>query len=289
MHTGLGEPSGPSYRTPRSPAAPTRPPGPLPPPSPPPAPARSARGVITTLVIAVVCAVATFAGIQLLGDDEAGTTNADFRLPQSNAGPVGGSRDLSDVAQRALDSVVSIRADTGGGIAGGSGFLVDDRGHVVTNEHVIDDASDVTVVLHNGDQADAAIVGTEPTRDLAVLQIDPPSGVDPLPLGRSSDVRVGEWVLALGSPLGLDGTVTAGIVSDPSRTVPLGEARVEQPAVQTDASINPGNSGGPLINARGEVIGVNTQIRTDSGGSIGIGFAVPADTVAETAGRVIGR
>ncbi|MFD1120795.1 S1C family serine protease, partial [Sphaerisporangium aureirubrum] len=203
-------------------------------------------------------------------------------LPRSAAGPVTVLGGLSGVAARVLPSVVSIEAAGGTG----SGFVIDAAGHILTNAHVVSGGTRVTAVLHDGRRVTARVVGSEPDDDLAVLEVDGAPGLTPAVLGRSRDVAVGDQVLAVGSPLGLSGTVTSGIVSAVGRLVPLSNGRLR--AVQTDASINPGNSGGPLVNARGEVIGVNTAILSRrGGGSIGIGFAIPIDRAAAVAERII--
>ncbi|MEU5879050.1 trypsin-like peptidase domain-containing protein [Spirillospora sp. NPDC047279] len=211
-------------------------------------------------------------------------------LRQSTAGPVNGAGDLSDVASRVQPSVVSIEVRSGGGAGTGSGFVIDRGGHILTNAHVVTGGETVTVVLADRRRITARVLGTDRTNDLAVLSIDASDSPPPLAFGRSADVRVGDPVLALGSPLGLAGTVTSGIVSALSREVRLGDGG-RQTALQTDASINPGNSGGPLVNARGEVVGVNTAIATLSrgggGGSIGIGFAIPVDRAVDGAQRII--
>ncbi|TDE33512.1 trypsin-like serine protease [Actinomadura sp. 6K520] len=209
-------------------------------------------------------------------------------LQQSDAGPVQGG--LSDVAARVQASVVSIEVRAAGAQGTGSGFVIDRRGHVLTNAHVVDGGGQVTVVLADQRRVRARLVGTDPALDLAVLAIPAAQAPAPLTFSRFSDVRVGDPVIALGSPLGLQGTVTSGIVSALNRQVRLGEGGDASTAVQTDASINPGNSGGPLVNARGEVIGVNTAIATlmrGGGGSIGIGFAIPADRAREGALRLV--
>ncbi|MDF5757024.1 trypsin-like peptidase domain-containing protein, partial [Spongiactinospora sp. TRM90649] len=205
-------------------------------------------------------------------------------LPRSTAGPVAAQAGgLGAVAARVLPSVVSVESGRGAG----SGFVIDAAGHVLTNEHVVSGRSRVTVVFGDGRRAPARVVGSDAGNDLAVLAVDGTTGLTPAVLGRSADVAVGDQVLAVGSPLGLSGTVTSGIVSAVDRRVPFG-AGGETTAVQTDASINPGNSGGPLVNARGEVIGVNTAILSSrSGGSIGIGFAIPIDRAADVAERII--
>jgi S1-C subfamily serine protease len=205
--------------------------------------------------------------------------------------PAGTPSDLVGAAARALPGVVSVQVRTGTGGASGSGFVFDDRGHIVTNNHVVAarGGGAVSVVGADGRRLTAEIVGTDPSSDIAVLRVSPSSALQPLGLADLRSTRVGEPVLALGSPLGLSGTVTAGIISALDRQVRLGGAN-RQSAVQTDASINPGNSGGPLVNARGQVLGVNTAIATlEGGGSIGIGFAVPIDRAQQVATTLIGR
>ncbi|MXV35135.1 MULTISPECIES: Do family serine endopeptidase [unclassified Saccharibacter] len=157
----------------------------------------------------------------------------------------------------------------------GSGFIIDPSGVVVTNNHVIDKAQQVTVVLNDGTEMPAKIVGRDSQVDLAVLQVKPAHPLPSVPLGHSDQARIGEWVLAIGNPFGLSGTVTAGIISSRKRNVEHG---LYDDFIQTDAAINRGNSGGPLFNTRGEVIGINTLIYGGAGGdSIGIGFAIPSD------------
>jgi S1-C subfamily serine protease len=203
--------------------------------------------------------------------------------------------DLVAAAAQVLPGVVSVTVDGGGGVATGSGFALDDQHHVVTNDHIVakaaggsDGAAVAVVETPDGRQFEAQVVGREEASDLAVLRVSPDAGLTALPLAKPGATRVGEPVLAVGSPLGLPGTVTAGIVSALDREVRLGNNR--HIAVQTDASINPGNSGGPLVNARGEVVGVNTAIATiDGNGSIGIGFAIPIEQVQQVADTVIGK
>jgi S1-C subfamily serine protease len=191
------------------------------------------------------------------------------------------------VAADVLPGVVSVEVDAGGTGASGSGFVLDDEQHIVTNDHVIAGGGDIVITSSEGRRIPARLVGRDSGTDIAVLRIAPSARLRALPLAASEDVRVGESVLAIGSPLGLSSSVTAGIVSAVDRQVRLGASN-RQSAVQTDASINPGNSGGPLVNARGQVIGVNTAIATLEGnGSIGIGFAIPIDRAAATARRII--
>lgn len=157
----------------------------------------------------------------------------------------------------------------------GSGFVIDPDGLIVTNNHVIEDAEEVTVTFSTGETLDAEIVGRDPKTDLALLRVEAERKLPFVRFGDSESLRVGEWVLAIGNPFGLGGTVTAGIVSARDRDINAGPYDA---FIQTDASINRGNSGGPLFNMDGEVMGVNTAIISPSGGSIGIGFAIPAST-----------
>lgn len=170
----------------------------------------------------------------------------------------------------------------------GSGFFWDEAGHVVTNAHVIRGASAAEVHLSDGRVFDARLVGTAPMHDLAVLRIDIPRDAPaPLPRGQSGGLKVGQSVLAIGNPFGLDWTLTTGIVSALGREITTrGGGRIEG-LIQTDAAINPGNSGGPLIDSSGNLIGVNTAIFSPSGSSAGIGFAVPVDTVARVVPQLI--
>ncbi len=169
----------------------------------------------------------------------------------------------------------------------GTGFIVDKNGYIITNQHVIAKVDHIKVKLHNGDTNEyrARVVGFDPETDLAVIKIDPRSALVPVTIGNSEAVQVGDWAVAIGSPFGLDASVTAGIVSALGRDIngPLQLQRF----IQTDAAINPGNSGGPLLNIRGEVIGVNTMIATQSGGYQGIGFALPINMVARVYNDVI--
>jgi len=158
----------------------------------------------------------------------------------------------------------------------GSGFIIDRDGHVLTNYHVIAEARQVEVTLHNRKKYQATVVGTDRSHDLAIIQIKVPD-LAPMTLGDSKNLQVGQKVYAIGNPFGLSGTLTSGIVSS-IRSVQEPEGVTIDEAIQTDAAINPGNSGGPLLNSRGEVIGINTMIASNSGQSAGIGFAIPINT-----------
>ncbi|MGH3498861.1 MAG: trypsin-like peptidase domain-containing protein [Nocardioidaceae bacterium] len=219
------------------------------------------------------------------GGSAAGTT----QLPVGN-------RDVAAVARAVLPSVVQIKVAGASGGATGSGFVLDGRGDVLTNNHVVAFAGTsgtITVVLRDGTQRGASVVGTSPSYDVAVVKVDS-RGLKPAPLGTSSHLEVGQTVVAIGSPLGLSSTVTSGIVSALDRPVTAGGQGENSfiSAIQTDAAINPGNSGGPLVDLQGRVIGVNSAIATlgstsTESGSIGVGFAIPIDQVRRTAQQII--
>jgi len=161
----------------------------------------------------------------------------------------------------------------------GSGSIIDDRGYVLTNYHVVDGASRVFVTLANGDQLVGDVVGADAENDLAVVKFDPEGrDLDTIPMGNSDTLRVGQHVMAIGNPFGLDRTLTTGIVSGLGRPLRARNDLVIRDMIQTDASINPGNSGGPLLDSRGRMVGIATMIFSPSGGSVGIGFAVPVNT-----------
>ena len=163
----------------------------------------------------------------------------------------------------------------------GSGFVWDKEGHIVTNYHVIEDAQRIKVTLSDQSVYDATIMGVEPNKDLAVLKIEAPKDkLSPIPVGTSHDLKVGQYVFAIGNPFGLDQTLTTGVISALGREIQSLTRRPIKDVIQTDAAINPGNSGGPLLDSSGRLIGVNTQIYSPSGASAGIGFSIPVDEVS---------
>jgi serine protease Do len=168
----------------------------------------------------------------------------------------------------------------------GSGFIIDGDGSILTNNHVVENAQKIVVKLSDEQEYEAKVVGRDPKTDIAVIKIDVKGGMTAASLGDSDNLEVGEWVMAIGNPFGLDSTVTSGIVSAKGRHI--GQGPYDN-FIQTDASINPGNSGGPLINLRGEVIGINTAIFSRSGGNIGIGFAIPINLVKELLPQLRGK
>ena len=172
----------------------------------------------------------------------------------------------------------------------GSGFVVDDRGYILTNNHVVENADSLEVTLADKSKVPAKLVGRDPSNDLAVIRINVPrEKLTPLRLGDSAQLQVGQMAIAIGNPFGLDRTVTRGVVSALGRSLKSDTGRQIRNVIQTDAAINPGNSGGPLLNSLGEVIGINTAIFTPSGGSVGIGFAIPVNTAKKLLPQLIAR
>jgi putative serine protease PepD len=245
---------------------------------------------------AIVSAGTAFTVVEVTGDEPAASEPA-AASPVSTTGR--GALSIQEIVRRSAAGVVQVnvtgrRADAEPfpfpreQRSQGSGFVLDEDGHVVTNAHVVQGAEDVSVTFADGREADARVVGTDPSTDLAVLDVDAEAReLQPLTLGRSADVRVGDPVVAIGSPYGLAGSVTAGIVSATGRTIQAPNGFGIDDAIQTDAAINHGNSGGPLLDGRGRVIGVNSQIESESGGNDGIGYAVPSDTVRRVADALI--
>jgi putative serine protease PepD len=264
---------------------------------------RSRTTRIATVTAALVAAAAVGAGGGLttfaaLDSDEGSTTVRQVTVERSQpAASTSESLSVSEIYEEAYQAVVEITSlsSQSSPLGGeqqaqgqGSGFVYDAEGHVVTNDHVVEGAEQVSVRFWDGSTYDATVVGTDPSTDLAVIKVDAPaSALKPLELGDSTQLSVGEGVVALGSPFGLEGTATSGIVSALNREMTSPNGFTISNSIQTDAAINHGNSGGPLLNAAGQVIGVNTQIKSDSGGNDGIGFAVPSSTVAEIVPQIV--
>jgi serine protease Do len=162
----------------------------------------------------------------------------------------------------------------------GSGFIIDPKGYIVTNHHVIKDADEISIKTHDDKEYQAKLVGSDSKTDLALLKVESKEPLPHVSFGDSEEARVGDWVIAIGNPFGLGGTVTVGIVSSKGRDIELDRDSIVDNLIQTDAAINRGNSGGPMFNTKKEVIGVNTAIYSTSGGSVGIGFAIPSNTAA---------
>jgi S1-C subfamily serine protease len=267
----------------------------------------SFRSVATLVASAVLGGVVAVGAVALLGGLDSSTTvvTETSAAPSSRLAPASGDlMTVNEIYERAASGVVRINATNnstsssssdpfgGQGSALGSGFVIDKSGHIVTNYHVVRDAGEVTVSFSNRDTVKAEVVGTDASTDLAVLRVNTAaSGLTPLPIGNSDIVRVGDPVVAIGNPFGLDRTATSGIISALQRLITAPNRFTIDHVIQTDAPINPGNSGGPLLNARGQVIGVNTQIETGSGtsatGNVGIGFAVPSNTVKDVVAQIL--
>jgi len=189
---------------------------------------------------------------------------------------------LVELFEKSEEGVVKIQVERDGQNSGsqGSGFVYDNLGHIITNAHVVDGATKATVTFLDGSQYDAEIIGKDKFTDIAVIKVtEKPRLLHPLRIGDSSQLHVGEQVAAIGNPFGLSGSMTSGIVSQMGRLLPSQDSGFSIPdVIQTDAAINPGNSGGPLLNLRGEVVGINTAIQSSSGEFSGVGFAIPSNT-----------
>jgi S1-C subfamily serine protease len=240
--------------------------------------------VVAGLVAALGIGVGVGATTYSLLDDEptvvrevtvsSGTTTTSAPTADSDGLTIG------EIYERAHRGVVEITAGSGGGQAQGSGFVYDADGHIVTNQHVVGGAGTISVQFSDGSTHRAELVGTDPSTDLAVIRVDAPESLlQPLQLGDSAEVAVGDAVVAMGSPFGFEGTVTSGIVSALHRQMTAPNNFTINDSIQTDAAINHGNSGGPLLDGNGRVIGVNAQIESESGGNDGVGFAIPSNTV----------
>jgi putative serine protease PepD len=247
--------------------------------------------VAASLLLAAGVGGAVGAGVALeLDDDSAAETSTPTSEPVAQTASA-----LSAVYQRVKDGVVEVTTSTGAqfgrdipGGATGSGFVIDKEGHIITNQHVVEGASTVQVRFSDGTEVDAEVVGTDPSTDIAVLDVDrPASRLTPLSFAGAGSLRVGDSVIAIGSPFGLEGTLTSGIVSALGREIQSPNRFTIENAIQTDAALNQGNSGGPVLDSAGRVVGVAAQIRSESGGSDGIGYAIPGDTAQRVARELI--
>jgi putative serine protease PepD len=259
--------------------------------------------IVTAVVTAALCLGIMFAAISngwiSVPTSGSMTGIASNKSGSGSATVKGGEApDWAAVSAKVSDSVVSITTQVSQGIAKGSGAVIDDKGHVVTNNHVVSGGKNIQITLSNGQMYTATIVGSDNTTDLAVLQIqNAPSDLKPIEFGDSGKLAVGENVMAVGNPLGYDDTATTGIVSALNRPVSVmddNNSEIVTNAVQIDAAINPGNSGGPTFNVAGQVIGINSSIASASSssgqaGSIGIGFAIPSNLVKRVADEIVSK
>ena len=265
--------------------------------------------VVGGLIVGVFGWIAIAAGwIHSSGSDNTATALAPAPLPQPASQQTSGKGlTVNEIYKQDSPGVAFIQAQQkpqgasllnpfgggGGGTATGSGFVIDHDGHVLTNAHVVDGATKIQVTLGNADDSadavSAQVVGKDPSTDIALLKVDAPSDeLHPLTLGNSADTQVGNPVVAIGNPFGLDRTVTSGIVSALQRQIKAPNGFTIDNVIQTDAAINPGNSGGPLIDANGQVIGINSQIESpNGGGNVGVGFAIPINTVRQVVQQLL--
>ena len=262
---------------------------------------RNTNRIAATVAVAVLAGAGAGAGAVALSQGSTHTTTTVLAASSGASNIADATLSIGQIAKTATPSVVEIDAtSTGtgspfGGQGGaqsaeGTGFVYDTKGDIVTNEHVVDGASSVSVKFSDGSTYKATVVGTDTSTDLAVIHVNAPaSKLVPLTLADSSKVAVGDGVVAIGDPFGLDNTVTAGIVSAVGREISAPNNAPIPNAIQTDAAINHGNSGGPLFNLQGQVIGVTAQIESDSGGNDGIGFAIPSNTVKSIADQLIAK
>jgi putative serine protease PepD len=242
-------------------------------------------GLVAALGLGLGGGVASYA---VLEDD--GAVVRQVTVTDSEPAAAADGLSVATIYERTHEGVVEIMAPAGGGgqSAQGSGFVYDEEGNIVTNQHVVDGAASITVRFSDGSTHPATLVGTDRSTDLAVIVVDAPASLlAPLRLGDSSALREGDPVVALGSPYGLEGTITSGIVSALHRQMTAPNNFTITDSIQTDAAINHGNSGGPLLDGSGLVIGVNAQIESESGGSDGVGFAIPSNTVRSIVAQLV--
>jgi S1-C subfamily serine protease len=239
-------------------------------------------GVIATAAI-IFAVFVSFSSITDNGTGELIVTNGNHAETVGETIGIGKSYDYSliDIFEKSEESVVQVnvlRGESDGGM--GSGFVYSEDGYVITNQHVVRDAQKVTVTFLDGESYIGDVIGTDQDLDIAVVKVSPSNTyLQPIKIGDSSKLKVGERIAAIGNPFGLSGSMTSGIVSQIGRLLPQESGYSIPDVIQTDAAINPGNSGGPLINMKGEVVGINTAIQSATGEFSGIGFAVPSNTV----------
>src|ERR687889_399795 len=255
------------------------------------------RTALTALISAIIGGLLTalflFVGVYGLEKRSDSVTIKEVAPIHESSGTTHASNEGSSVREvytRDGRGVVSVdvAATSDAGPGGGSGFVVDEAGHIVTNQHVVEGAEEISVRFADGVRREAEVVGEDPSTDVALIKVDAPrKALKPLTLGDSNSVGVGEPVIAIGNPLNVGISVTTGVVSGLGRPIQAPNNYTINDAVQTDAAINPGNSGGPLLDSRGTVIGVNAQIASESGGFEGVGFAVPINTVKSVIKQLI--
>ena len=258
---------------------------------------RSIAGVTALIVVAAGAGVGGAVAYDAIrGDDTTGVVSSLEANSDAGSAPAG---EIEKVAQKLLPSVVQVNVAGGGQAGSGTGIIISSDGQILTNNHVVESSTDggsITVAFNDGTNAKAEILGRDAVTDLAVIKAEGKSGLQPATLGNSADLKVGQAVVAIGSPFGLESTVTSGIISALNRPVASSDAggsdQTVFPAIQTDAAINPGNSGGPLVDLEGRVIGINSAIRSNGtissdAGSIGLGFAIPIDLAKNVSKQLV--
>ena len=260
-------------------------------------PRRSTALLVALALGAGLLGGAAGAGVVTVLDEDQPAAESSSAVQNSLDGPtsddnqsVSSFSSVEDVAAEVLPSVVSIAVQSQQGSGTGTGVIISSDGRILTNNHVVESGGQLIVTFHDGSTAPAEVIGTDPVTDLAVIQAQDVSDLNPAELGSSGELEVGQQVVAIGSPFGLEGTVTSGIVSAIGRPVSPGQTQDSLTVIdgiQTDAPINPGNSGGPLVNMSGQVVGINSAIFSPSEGSIGLGFAIPIDQAKPIAEELI--
>jgi putative serine protease PepD len=257
------------------------------------------RTLTSAAALAAVAAVGAGGAAIYAGLSDGGNQTIVRQVTVTSSEPAANTSSVSvgDIYRNTYKGVVEITVTSqsstpfGGGQsqqAQGSGFVYDDQGHIITDQHVVDGATSISVRFWNGQTHKAELVGSDASTDLAVIKVDAPASLlQPLTLADSSKVAVGDGVVAIGSPFGLEDTVTSGIVSALHRQMTSPNNFTINDSIQTDAAINHGNSGGPLLNSQGQVIGVTSQIESDSGGNDGVGFAIPSNTVKSIVSQLV--
>ena len=251
--------------------------------------------ILVALLLAAGVGAAVGAGVALQTESDPAT--AESSTPVAGESVAETTSSTAALYKRVKDAVVEIHASQSGsdafgnerqGEATGSGFVIDKQGHIVTNQHVVSGSESVSVEFSDGSEADAEVVGTDPSTDIAVLDVtQPPAQLTTVSFASESTLDVGDPVIAIGSPLGLQGTLTTGVVSALGREIQSPNGFTIENAVQTDAALNRGNSGGPVLDTQGRVVGVAAQIASETGASAGIGYAIPGDTAKRVAADLI--